>query len=112
MAYTNQLVVHLLLFGSKLHLVGERLPFTASAGAKMFAKRLQTMFGGLFYLGDKAFHITLALFGYADVHHIAGNGERNEHHEAVRTVGNSLALGSHGLDYDVLQDQIQFSVSH
>ena len=112
MAYANQLVVHLLLFGGKLHLVGERLPFTASAGAKMFAKRLQTMFGGLFYLGDEAFHITLALFGYADVHHIAGNGEGNEHHEAVRTVGNSLALGSHGLDYDVLQEQIYLSVSH
>ena len=112
MTYTHQLVVNLLLFRFQLQLVGERLPFTASTHSEMLAKRLQTMLRGLFYSSDEAFHIALALFRHPDVHHVAGNGEGHEYHEALRTVGNSLALGRHGLDNYVFQDQIQFSVSH
>ena len=106
MTYAHQLIINLLLLRSQLHIVGERLPFATPTGSKMLTKRLQTTFRRLFYLRNKAFHVVVALFGDTNVHNIAGNREWHEYDKTVRTMGNCLAFGRHGLYSDILEDQV------
>lgn len=75
-----QLVVHLLLLGLELLLVGQVLPFASAADAEMLA-----LWRGPYGAGcDEAHHATLAVavFLLHDLHvgNIAGNAKGNKHH--------------------------------
>ena len=111
MTDTDQLVINLLPLRLKLHRIGERLPFTATANPEMLTERLQTILGR----GNDSLYesliVILALFGDADVHHIARNSERHEHHNTV-PMRKRLALSGTGLDRNVLQQEIYSFSSH
>ena len=101
MADTHQLVVNLLLFSLQLHLIWQRLPFAASAYAKMLAERLQTMLRWFYHAKNEAFHVIFLLLCDLYVHDVAGNCKLYEQHSAV-DLRKCLAFGSHSFDHDVL----------
>ena len=49
MAYAYELVIDLLLLGLELHFVWQMLPFASSAYSEMFAERLLSLRGRLYY---------------------------------------------------------------
>ena len=74
---SNQLIYNLLLFVLQLHGVGECLPFTAAASAKMAAERIVRCGGG-YQAGDISLHIASSDSGDLYIHHISGNCLRHK----------------------------------
>ena len=108
----HQLIIDLLLFCLKLHLIGERLPFTAAAYSEMLAEWLQTMFGRLFDFCHEAFHKTGTFLRDAYIDYVSGNCKRYEYHNAVRAVGDCLSFGCDVFNGDVGKYEVDPAVSH
>ena len=102
LANACQLVVHLLLLGFELLLVGQVLPLASSADTEMLAHRLFAYFTLL----DESYNLRLAvavlLLAHLQVHYVARHSERNEDHHVVN-MRQRFAFSSHRFNGHVLK---------
>ena len=87
-----ELVNCLLLFGGKLHSIGEALPFTAAALPEMLTNRLDPVRRRRHQPCRIAVDVTFAFAAHLHVHHVARHHARHEQHFAV-IVGQCVAFG-------------------
>ena len=78
-----ELVVYLLLLCLELLLVGQVLPFAASAHSEMLALRLCAQFALLYKSYNLCLAVVVLLLAHLQVYHVARHGEWHEHYHVV-----------------------------
>ena len=111
MPYPGQLIHHLLLFGGKLHLIGEYLPFAAATVAVVLAHRLKAVGRWFHQPLEVTFHISLAHAGNLHIHHIPGHCLRHKQNLAVY-VCKAVAFGRNGFYQYILKQWLIFFPCH
>ena len=101
MANADKLVIYLLLFCLKLHLIWQRLPLASTTGAEIFAERLETMFGRAHNFQNIPFHVVFLLFSHLDVHDVTRHCKLYEYNRAVN-VSECLAFSGNSFNRDIL----------
>lgn len=111
MAEALQIVLHLLLLGSKLVGIVEILPTTAATSAKMRALEWSTFGGELLDANNTAFGKVLLFLYYFDVGNIARYHKGDKHNHAV-DFGDGFAFGADIGNEDVLDDGLFLRFTH
>ena len=101
---------HLLLLCLQLQLVGQHLPFAASADAEMGTEGRDAVGRRLHESHDLALGIAVFLFRNLDIHHISGDGKGHEDHQVLDS-HQRLTLGGDSLYGHALQKRQRFTFS-
>ena len=110
LADSRQIICNLLLLCLQLLLILQTLPLAASANAVVLAERCVAQLRIMMNVHNLCLGITVLLSADLQIHHIAGHNVRSKYHKVIDPC-KRLALGSHGLYRNILQQRELFFLS-